>query len=280
MFRFNNPDALLVLLMIGAAGGDAAGDRSHPGAAGIGLPRDPLARTRRLARRLRVPDEDAAGVPRAARLRARLPAGGRRTAGAERIRDLAVALVALVVSAGWWITIVALWPASDRPYIGGSQHNSILELTLGYNGFGRLSGNETGSVGGGGVGGGGGGWGSTGWLRMLELRGRRSGRLAAARGRPAASRRAVRRAPRPARRTDSPGSSSGAAGCWSRQRRSASCRGSSTPTTPSRLAPAIAAVVADRRHAALASTRPLPGSPGTWRSVARRRGDLLRPARP
>ena len=32
----------------------------------------------------------------------------------------------------------SLWPASDRPYIGGSQHNSILELTFGYNGFGRL----------------------------------------------------------------------------------------------------------------------------------------------
>ena len=38
---------------------------------------------------------------------------------------------------------------SSRPYIGGSQDNSILELTLGYNGFGRLTGDETGSVGGG-----------------------------------------------------------------------------------------------------------------------------------
>ena len=39
----------------------------------------------------------------------------------------------------------------DRgPYIGGSQNNSVLELTLGYNGLGRLTGDETGSVGGGG----------------------------------------------------------------------------------------------------------------------------------
>ena len=33
-----------------------------------------------------------------------------------------------------------------RPYIGGSQTNSVLELILGYNGLGRLTGNETGSV--------------------------------------------------------------------------------------------------------------------------------------
>ena len=33
-----------------------------------------------------------------------------------------------------------------RPYIGGSQNNSILELTLGYNGIGRLNGEEHGSV--------------------------------------------------------------------------------------------------------------------------------------
>ena len=38
----------------------------------------------------------------------------------------------------------------SRPYIGGSQNNSVLELTFGYNGLGRLTGDETGSVGGGG----------------------------------------------------------------------------------------------------------------------------------
>ena len=39
---------------------------------------------------------------------------------------------------------------SSRPYIGGSQTNSVLELVFGYNGFGRLTGDEIGSVGGGG----------------------------------------------------------------------------------------------------------------------------------
>ena len=43
-----------------------------------------------------------------------------------------------------------LWPREPRPYIGGSQDNTILNLIFGYNGFGRLTGNETGSVGGGG----------------------------------------------------------------------------------------------------------------------------------
>ena len=83
------------------------------------------------------------------------------------------------------MAVVELWPASSRPYIGGSQHNSFLELTFGYNGLGRLSGDETGSVGGGGAraaggmelpagcaggggGGGGGGWGATGIGRMFN----------------------------------------------------------------------------------------------------------------
>jgi 4-amino-4-deoxy-L-arabinose transferase-like glycosyltransferase len=58
----------------------------------------------------------------------------------------------VLVAAGWWVAAVMLTPAADRPYIGGSTNNSILGLTFGYNGFGRLDGNETGSVGFGGHG--------------------------------------------------------------------------------------------------------------------------------
>jgi 4-amino-4-deoxy-L-arabinose transferase-like glycosyltransferase len=65
----------------------------------------------------------------------------------RRLWQLALALGAIVVSGGWWVAIVELWPASSRPYIGGSQDNSFLSLTFGYNGFGRLTGNETGSMG-------------------------------------------------------------------------------------------------------------------------------------
>ncbi|MFD4787370.1 ArnT family glycosyltransferase [Streptomyces sp. NPDC058459] len=89
----------------------------------------------------------------------------------RRLAQLGLATLALVVSGGWWVALVELWPASSRPYIGGSQHNSFLELTFGYNGLGRINGDETGSVGGGGggggMGGGGGRWGSTGWDRMF-----------------------------------------------------------------------------------------------------------------
>ncbi|MBV2356872.1 glycosyltransferase family 39 protein [Streptomyces sp. J2-1] len=90
----------------------------------------------------------------------------------RRLAQLGWATLALLVSGGWWVAIVELWPADSRPYVGGSQHNSFLELTFGYNGLGRISGDETGSVGGGGgpggrSGGGGGMWGSTGWDRMF-----------------------------------------------------------------------------------------------------------------
>ena len=57
--------------------------------------------------------------------------------------------LAFVVSAGWWVAIVELVPESMRPYIGGSQTNSFLELTFGYNGLGRLDGSEVGRIGGG-----------------------------------------------------------------------------------------------------------------------------------
>ncbi|MGD9794785.1 MAG: ArnT family glycosyltransferase [Acidimicrobiia bacterium] len=75
--------------------------------------------------------------------------------------------VSMIASAGWWIAAVELTPARYRPYIGGSQNNSILELTLGYNGLGRITGNETGSVTGGG-GNGGSMWGATGIGRMFN----------------------------------------------------------------------------------------------------------------
>ena len=68
-----------------------------------------------------------------------------------------------MVAAGWYLVVVALWPVADRPFIGGSQTNSLWELVFGYNGFGRITGDEVGSVGGGG----GRGWGSTGLTRLF-----------------------------------------------------------------------------------------------------------------
>jgi 4-amino-4-deoxy-L-arabinose transferase-like glycosyltransferase len=87
----------------------------------------------------------------------------------RRLGQLGLSALAMLVAGGWWVAIVELWPASSRPYIGGSQNNSFLELTFGYNGLGRINGEETGSVGGGGGGAGGGGaWGETGLGRMFN----------------------------------------------------------------------------------------------------------------
>ncbi|GIE96221.1 glycosyltransferase family 39 protein [Paractinoplanes rishiriensis] len=152
MFRFNNPDALLVLLMVAGAWATVraveTGGTKWLVLVGVFIGFGFL--TKMLQALLVVPAFALtylmAGPPRLG----------------KRIGQLLLGGLAMIVSAGWYIAIVELVPASMRPYIGGSQNNSLLELTLGYNGLGRLSGNETGSVGGGG------GWGSTGLLRMFD----------------------------------------------------------------------------------------------------------------
>ena len=58
-------------------------------------------------------------------------------------------------------------PAAERPYVGGSTNDSVLQLALGYNGLGRLDGNQTGSVGFGGGGGGSAFGGSAGLSRLF-----------------------------------------------------------------------------------------------------------------
>ena len=84
----------------------------------------------------------------------------------RRVWQVVVMGVSVLVAAGWWVAAVALTPAADRPYVGGSQNNSILNLIFGYNGFGRLTGNESGSVGGGRVAGS--MWGPTGLTRLFN----------------------------------------------------------------------------------------------------------------
>ncbi|MCO5992420.1 glycosyltransferase family 39 protein [Actinoallomurus rhizosphaericola] len=75
----------------------------------------------------------------------------------RRIGHLLAAGVVLAVSSFWWMVIVDLIPASRRPYIGGSTDGTAWNLVIGYNGIGRITGNESGGPGGGGPGGGRGG---------------------------------------------------------------------------------------------------------------------------
>ncbi len=51
--------------------------------------------------------------------------------------------VTLAVSASWMV-VVDVWPADARPYVGGSTDNTVLDLALGYNGFGRVDGESQG----------------------------------------------------------------------------------------------------------------------------------------
>ncbi|MEV6736700.1 glycosyltransferase family 39 protein [Streptomyces sp. NPDC051104] len=70
-----------------------------------------------------------------------------------RIVNLLIAAVVLAVSSFWWAAAVSLVPASERPYIGGSTDGTAWNLIMGYNGLGRVFGGE-GNGGGGGRGGG------------------------------------------------------------------------------------------------------------------------------
>jgi 4-amino-4-deoxy-L-arabinose transferase-like glycosyltransferase len=58
---------------------------------------------------------------------------------ARRLRALAVAGGATLIVSLSWMTIVAVTPASHRPYADGSMHNSVYAQVFLYNGAGRIS---------------------------------------------------------------------------------------------------------------------------------------------
>ncbi|MFB8007664.1 ArnT family glycosyltransferase [Nocardia sp. NPDC056000] len=145
MFRYNNPDALLVFLMIAAVWAmlRALDDGRWRWLVLCGL----LVGFGFLAKQLQV------GLVLPALALTYLFAGPPKLG--KRIAQLFAAGAAMVAGAGWWVLIAQLWPASDRPYFGGSTNNSIIELTLGYNGLDRLGlGSGSGKPGGGGAPGG------------------------------------------------------------------------------------------------------------------------------
>lgn len=160
MFRFDNPDALLVLLLVAAVWATLRaidGPRTTRWMALAGVFVGLAFLTKQLQAFLVLP-----GLAVAYLWAGPVP-------WLRRIRDGFVAVGAMVLSGGWWVALVELWPAASRPYVGGSQDNSFLQLTFGYNGFGRLTGQEVGSVGGGtAAGGAGGNWGATGITRMFS----------------------------------------------------------------------------------------------------------------
>src|SRR5579884_4068612 len=57
-----------------------------------------------------------------------------------RLLHLALAAIVLLIVSFSWITIVDMVPAVQRPYVSSTQHDSELELALGYNGLSRVLG--------------------------------------------------------------------------------------------------------------------------------------------
>jgi 4-amino-4-deoxy-L-arabinose transferase-like glycosyltransferase len=130
MFRYNNPDAVMVLLMM-AAVYCAVRALEHASAKWIALAGVALGFAF-LAKML-----EGIMVAPAIGLVYLIAAP---TSVRRRLWHLVLALVACLVSAGWFVLLTLWWPASSRPYIAGSADNNFMNLVLGYNGFARVLG--------------------------------------------------------------------------------------------------------------------------------------------
>jgi 4-amino-4-deoxy-L-arabinose transferase-like glycosyltransferase len=134
IFRYNNPDALLTLLLVGSAYALVRalehGALRWVALAGIlvGL----AFNTKYLQGWLVLPGYAlvwAVAAPGSL---------------GHRVRGLLVAFSATVIASGWWVLIMELLPAASRPFVGGSTNGSALDLVLGYDGLGRIFGGSGG----------------------------------------------------------------------------------------------------------------------------------------
>lgn len=130
MFRFNNPDALLVLLMTLCAWSTVRSLRNPSvvwalitGASiGLGF------MTKELEVMLIAPAVAFCVV------------GSRRFRLPTKIRYATIVIGAVLTTGLGWFIAVSLTPSDSRPFVGGSRTNSVWELILGYNGLDRLTG--------------------------------------------------------------------------------------------------------------------------------------------
>ncbi|GIE83095.1 hypothetical protein Aph02nite_90450 [Actinoplanes philippinensis] len=159
--RDNNPDTLLILLLVAAA---YALTRALQGGSGrttvgwlclCGFLVGAGFLTKMLAAWMVVPAFAAAWLAGAT--------GGWWT----RTWRLLVAGAVLAVSSLWWVALVAVWPG-ERPYIGGSTDGGAWDLVIGYNGLGRVFGQSGGGFSSGGAGGGISFGGAAGWDRLFN----------------------------------------------------------------------------------------------------------------
>lgn len=129
MSRYNNPDPLMLLLMVGAVWFAVRTIETGRGrwfvmaGALLGL----AFMTKQLQGLLSLP---AMGL-------AFLLLSPQRWA--QRIMTAASAVGALAVTGGLWMATVELIPPDLRPFVGGSVSNSIIDLTFAYNGIDRIA---------------------------------------------------------------------------------------------------------------------------------------------
>jgi len=135
MFRFNNPDAFLVLLLVIAAYclTRAVATASWRWLALVGAVIGAAFLTKMLQGFLVLPGFASAYLLAAP------------TSWRNRVLHVAAATAALVVAAGWWVAVVQAIPAASRPYVGGSKDDTVLDLALGYNGLSRIMGDGRGT---------------------------------------------------------------------------------------------------------------------------------------
>lgn len=152
MFRFNNPDAMLTLCLVLAAylTTRAIEKASWKWLAAAGAVIGLAFLSKMLQGFLIVPGLALAYLWAAP------------TTLGRRLLHLLAAAAGIAVVAGSYIVLFQLTPASARPYMAGSETNSFLELTFGYNGLGRITGSGGGMPGGGNMGGNAGGPGGNG----------------------------------------------------------------------------------------------------------------------
>lgn len=133
MSRYNNPDPLMLLLMVSAFWCVMRSIESGQGRffviAGVLLGLAFM--TKQLQGLLNVPALGLAFLLLSPQI------------WPKRLATAAAGTGALIVTGGLWMTIVDQIPADVRPYVGGSPSNSVLELTFAYNGVERISGGET-----------------------------------------------------------------------------------------------------------------------------------------
>ena len=130
MFRFNNPDALLTLLLVASAWA-LLRSLEHGSYRWMALAATLVGLaflTKYLQAYLVLPGFALVfGFAANTTLR-------------RRIVGLFLALAVVLLASGWWVLIVELIPAGSRPFIGGSTTGSPLDLIFGYDGLGRIFG--------------------------------------------------------------------------------------------------------------------------------------------